>query len=136
MARQLAAEMLVSSMAASHRLDDHRKGMQMDATGFDNLSQEIGALLSRRGLLRTGALGAAGLGLGLVTSRETMAKKGKQGKKKGDINKLCKTQVAQCETLLGNTCAGDPTCLNTVQTCCPAVGTCDLSGFLSCLLIN
>ena len=107
----------------------------MDVTGFDQLTQKFGAILSRRGLLRTGALGAAGLGLGLSTQHHAEAAKGKRGKKnkKGDVNKLCKTQVTDCETLLTSACGGDPKCLNTVQTCCPALSTCDLGGFLACL---
>lgn len=110
----------------------------MDSSRFDDITQEFGAFLSRRRLLQAGALTTAGLGLGVATQRQTVArnKKGKSRKQKGDINQLCKTQVTQCETLLGSVCAGDPQCLNTVQTCCPAVGTCDLSSFLSCLLIS
>ena len=105
----------------------------MDVNGFNHLSKDIGAILSRRRLIRAGGLGAFGLGLGVVAAQQTSAKKGKQRKKKGDVNKLCKTQVAPCQDVLTAVCDGDADCLTTVQTCCPRMATCDFGGFLACI---
>jgi hypothetical protein len=112
------------------------RNTRMDVTRFDQLGQDIGAILSRRGLLRAGALGTLGLGLGVVTAQQTSAMKGKKRKTKGDVNKLCQTQVAPCQELLTAACGGDAKCLATVQTCCPKVGTCDFGGFFACVEVN
>jgi hypothetical protein len=107
----------------------------VDGSGFDQLTIGIGDVLSRRGVLRGATLGTFGLGLGLAGPLAIDAKK-KKHKKKGDVNKLCKTQVVQCVDLLSVTCAGDPDCLNTVQTCCPVLGTCNIGGFFACIEVN
>jgi hypothetical protein len=93
----------------------------MDPVSFD--------ALSRRASLMT--LGTAGLAA-LASPLTVDAKKKK--KKKGDVNKLCKRQIGECNTFVTITCAGDPECLDALP-CCQELKTCDFAGFLNCLIV-
>jgi hypothetical protein len=85
------------------------------------------ALTRRASLL---GLGTAGLAA-LVIPIASHAKKKK--KKKGNVNKLCKQQVSECNIFVTGTCESDAECLAEASACCPLLATCDFNGFLACL---
>jgi hypothetical protein len=74
---------------------------------------------------RRASLVAAGVA-GLTAFANPIAADGKKKKRKknGDVNKLCKPQVAQCEAAFD---------LPNAQACCAILGTCDIAGFFDCL---
>lgn len=76
-------------------------------------------------------LGTSGLAT-LLQADVAAAKKKRGKKKKGDVNKLCKPQVAQCEAIFTPQCGGDPECLAVVDQCCPLIGTCNFAGMIDC----
>jgi hypothetical protein len=79
------------------------------------------------------SLGAAGMAAAAHPFAAAGKKKGKN-RKKGDVNKLCKTQVEPCISIWMDTCGSDPLCQLTTQRCCQFFGTCDTTGFWTCLL--
>jgi hypothetical protein len=85
-------------------------------------------LLTRRASFM--ALGTAGLVAAVVNPIAAEAKR-KKTKKKWDVNKLCKKQVGSCTTLVTSLCAGQADCL-ALFGCCPILGSCDITGFLTC----
>lgn len=89
--------------------------------------------LTRRASLLT--LGSAGLAA-LTLPRTAAAKKNRKNrnKEKGDVNKLCKSQVGQCETFVTALCEdiNDPECV-AVLACCAPLASCDFNGFIACL---
>lgn len=84
----------------------------MDTISFD-------AWTRRASLIAAGAAGLATLAIPIAG-----AAKKKNKKKKGDVNKLCKTQIAPCEAFFN-----DPD----RDACCAFWGTCDIAGFFDCL---
>ena len=90
--------------------------------------------LTRRASIVT--LGAAGLAATLGGSFTADAKKkGGKNKKKKTCTNPCPAQVASCTTALTNICAGDPGCQDSIA-CCSSLGTCDVSGFLACVIAS
>lgn len=57
-------------------------------------------------------------------------KAGKKAKKKA--RRLCRNQVAQCQTALTELCGDDPLCLEGLA-CCDLFATCDTTGALVCI---
>jgi hypothetical protein len=82
---------------------------------------------TRRASLLT--LGIAGLG----TLGAPLADAKKRKKKKGDVNKFCKTQVEPCVTLLPESCGGNEECIEAMTACCAFLGTCDYLGLVDCI---
>jgi hypothetical protein len=81
--------------------------------------------LTRRATVMT--LGAAGLG-GLAAAIADAKSK----KKKGDVNKLCKTQIEPCELTLTGQCGEDPECIEAMTACCAILGTCNFTEMFAC----
>lgn len=91
----------------------------MDHIAFD--------ALTRRASLRTN-------GMVLADSITTDAKKRRKKKRnKGDADKLCKRQVGQCLDLFIPACEDDLVCQVQIESCCSALGSCDLDGFFVCI---
>lgn len=84
----------------------------MDTVTFD--------ALTRRASLMT----ATAMGLAALVSPSAGAARKKRKNKKGDVNKLCKAQIAQCEAVFDQPA---------VQPCCASLGTCDIAGLYQCL---
>lgn len=91
------------------------------------------ALTRRASLLTLGTAGLAALSLPLTGAARKKNRKNRN-KKKGDVNKFCKTQVEQCETFVLPLCEdiNDPECVE-VLACCAPLGSCDFDGFVACL---
>jgi hypothetical protein len=81
--------------------------------------------LTRRATIM--ALGAAGLG-GLAASVAAAKKK----RKRGDVNKLCKTQIEPCALTLTGQCGEDPACIEAMTACCAILGTCNFTEMFAC----
>lgn len=110
----------------------------MDNQSFDMLTRKAAGGVSRRTSLMT--LSAAGLTALLAAPFTTEARKNGKKKKKNQASPqppppvdLCASQVAPCTTFLTAACGTGPTCPNQIQ-CCNLLGTCDASGFFSCLI--
>jgi hypothetical protein len=112
----------------------------MDNRRFDSLVKPLTTGGSRRGLLHTLSAGALAAVVGRFAGEGAEAKKKRTKKaKKGDVNKLCKPQVGGCIDILTPVCAGSPdpeACVAAVHLCCPELGTCDMSGYFTCLEAN
>ena len=92
----------------------------MDDVAFDAMTRRASVA----------ALGVAGLARFMAPAASDAKKK---HKKKFDVNKFCKKQVPECNTLITVQCAGDPDCLDALP-CCQELATCDFGGFLNCLV--
>lgn len=93
-------------------------------------SRTFDALTRRASLLTVGMAGLASLARPLTSAAKKNRKN--KNKKKGDVNKLCKTQVGQCETFINTFCQGQPGCADLLD-CCSEVGVCDFTGFIACV---
>jgi hypothetical protein len=93
--------------------------------------QAFDALTRRASLV---AVGGAGLTALTLSDPAPAKKKKKKNKKKGDVNKLCKTQVQVCVDALTQECGEpvNPICQAIIDQCCPKFGTCDFTGFFTC----
>ena len=99
----------------------------MEETSFDSLTRRAAFA----------PIGASALMLltGAAAVRAKKRKKGKKGRaaRKGDVNKLCKRQVADCRLILDANCGlGEEQC-NEVLDCCDLLKTCNTTQFLTCL---
>lgn len=94
----------------------------MDPVSFD--------AVTRRASLTT--LGAAGLVAAFAAPFGAEARKNKK-KKKSDVNKFCKRQAGECLAVIIGLCDGDSGCLDALP-CCTQLRTCNMSGFLSCVI--
>ncbi len=92
----------------------------MDAVSFD-------ALTRRASLAALGTAGLAAVAGPLATSAKQ--------KKKGDVNKKCKQQVAPCTSIITNACELSPAQCAAAASCCSSFGKCDPIGFFNCLTL-
>jgi hypothetical protein len=95
----------------------------MEAVAFD-------ALTRRASLVSAGTAGLAALAIPIAAK----GKKRKKRKTKGDVFKLCKAQEADCAFVVESECQGDTQCLIQGLQCCEFLATCDIAGFLACLV--
>jgi hypothetical protein len=65
-------------------------------------------------------------------ARKTSRQSRKNIKNQVNANKLCRPQVAVCETFLAPACEENPNCAEIVA-CCSFFGTCNVTGFFDCL---
>jgi hypothetical protein len=96
------------------------KEERMNENAFDTLSRRVS-------LVTVGAAGLAAFGSPLAAG----AGKNKK-KKKGDVNKLCKKQVAQCDSHYAKLCRNYQPCLAASRACCALLGTCNFYGTNAC----
>jgi hypothetical protein len=88
------------------------------------MAQALGALSRRASLLTPGTAGAA-------DARKH--KNRNRNKNKNEARKRCRRQVGQCNASTVELCRGDAACLARAQACCLILGTCDATGFFTCL---
>jgi hypothetical protein len=88
------------------------------------------ALTRRTSLMSLGAAGVTALARPFAAD----AKKKRKNHKKGDINKLCKTQVEPCISFQIDACGDNPSCKVNLHRCCQFFATCDPTGFWTCLI--
>jgi hypothetical protein len=89
----------------------------------------LAALTRRASLMTLGTAGVTALA-GPFAGKAKNKKKHKH--KSGDVNKLCKTQVDPCISTLTPGC-DDAFCVVTIRRCCQFFGTCDVTGFITCV---
>lgn len=87
----------------------------------------VAALTRRTALMMLGAAGMTALTRPLAASAKKQHKK-----KNGDVNKLCKRQVDPCISTFTPAC-DDPFCVVTFRRCCQFFGTCNVTGFITCV---
>ena len=87
-------------------------------------------LTRRASLVSVGTAGVAALAAPIATA----GKKKKRKKIKGDVFKHCKQQEVECAFVVESECQGDTDCLLQGLQCCERLATCDIVGFVDCLV--
>lgn len=101
----------------------------MDTRRFD-------AITRRASLLTLGTAGLATLATLTHPHAGEARKKKKRKGNKADSDALCKKQVEQCASALAQECeddGDDPQCPDLID-CCSFLGTCNVDGFLVCVI--
>lgn len=102
---------------------------------FDTLTRYAAAGGSPRAARKTlDTAGQAAL-LSPITADAKKKRSGKKAKHSSakKARQKCLQQVGQCTSSLSASCDVDPICLAKVELCCAFLGSCDLTGWITCI---